>query len=208
MVKIPEDALSVSEEFHEKRTQFLHDYAALMMLWAEFELAIEAKIAEIANLAPRDASIIVGSLNFGAKSNILYALLAERNDTLIAPKVRAVIDHAQRNVLIHSSPAGDEATGRFSFFRRDVGNRYVVSHLNFTDKTFNQHWLNFRQLEHEALVAMSFTDETLQQYAREAGLFEPTPPRRRDPHRDEVRREKLARKQRQREAQRDRETRY
>ena len=100
MVKIPEDALSVSAEFNEKRTQFLHDYAALLMLWAEFELAIEAKTAEIANLAPRDASIIVGGLNFGAKSSILYSLVAERGETAITPKVLAVIDHAQRNAQV------------------------------------------------------------------------------------------------------------
>lgn len=173
MVKIPEDILDSSPEFTEQRTQFLHDYSALLMLWAEFELAIEFKIAELTGMAPKDASIVVGGLNFGAKPSILYSLLDQRGDKNTASKVRAVIDHARRNALVHGSPASDQAEGHFAFFKREIGHTYVVKRLNFTAETFNDHWMKFRALENEALIAMGITDEGLERYAHEAGLFEP-----------------------------------
>ena len=176
MVKIPEDALG-SPEFTEQRTQFLHDYAALLMLWAEFELAIEFKISKLTGMNPKDASIVIGGLSFGCKPSILYSLLDQRGDQEIAPKVRAVIDHARRNALVHGSPASVEDEGRFVFFKREVNSAYVVKHLDFTAETFNAHWMKFRTLETEALAAMDISDEDLEEYARAAGLFEPTPPR-------------------------------
>jgi len=76
MVKIPTSSDdTLSREFVDKRIQFLHDYGAFLAHWAEFELAIEVKIAKLTNLNPLDASVILGGLNFGSKPNILFSLL-------------------------------------------------------------------------------------------------------------------------------------
>ena len=178
MVKVPSTDEELPRGFTAKRTQFLHDYGALLSLWSHFELSIEVKIARLANLAPKDATIILGGLNFGSKPDILYSLLDQRDQNDVAGKVRAVINHVRRNALVHGVAGADDKPFRFAFFKREVGSRYEVKHLIYTPKQFNAHFEQFRELMFVAQDAMGVHLDDLEEYGREAGLFEATPPRR------------------------------
>ena len=175
MVKIPNSDEHLSPEFIEARTQLLHDYGALLSRWGEFELAIEVKIAQLTNLAPIDASIIIGGLNFGNKPSILYSLLNERGMDDVAAQVRSVIDHAKRNALVHGVSGGDRSTLEFAFFKREVGSNYKVKQLNFTAETFNEHLEQLLTLIREAEAALGITEQDIDAYGREARLLQPTP---------------------------------
>lgn len=177
MVKLPISPNATPPAYVEDRTQFLHDYGALLSLWSEFELAIEVKIAQLVGMAPKDASIVLGGLNFGSKPAILYSLLSQRGDDATAQTVRAVISHTRRNALVHGVSGGDADEKTFVFFKREIDSAYKVNHIGFTADTFNQHFETFRALYKAAQDAMGVTFDNLEAYGREAGLFEPTPPR-------------------------------
>lgn len=76
------------QQFLKSSNQFLRDYGEFMSEWAMFEMILEVKIAQLANLEPRDASIIIGGLSFGSKPPILYSLLSARRRTAAIPKVK------------------------------------------------------------------------------------------------------------------------
>ena len=203
MIKIPKTAEITSPEFIADRTQFFHDYAALLLLWGQFEFALEVAIARLAGLTPPDASIILGGLSFGNKPPMLYSLLAKRGKPDASAKVKAVINHVGRNALVHGIAGSDYETRDFAFFRREVGEELVVKHILYTADTFNAHFERFRDLADAALDALGISDADLSQFAREAGLLEPTPPRLQDRPQCDARDNKSARKKRRREARKD-----
>lgn len=155
----------------ERRTQFLHDYGALLSVWSEFELAIEVKIAQLAGLDPLKASIILGGLSFGNKPAILSALLNESGDTTLAPKVQAVINAAKRNSLVHGIVASDDMMEEIGFVKREIGPGYSVKKYPFNEATFHKHFLEFRRLYGLAIEAMGLTLDDLEEYGRKAQLF-------------------------------------
>ncbi len=177
MVKIPISPYVTPPEFVEQRTQLLHDYGAFMALWSEFELFLEVKIAQLTGLSPIDASIILGGLNFGSKPSILYSLLEERGWGHLIPPVRAIIDHARRNALVHGLVATEHVPPKFVFAKREVGSRYVVKHTSFNDTLFNEHFETLRILYKEAQDMLGISLSDLEEYGNAARLFEPTPPR-------------------------------
>jgi len=177
MIKTPTTNPPVPPAFLEERTQFLHDYGAFLAHWAEFELAVEVKIAKLTNLKPLDASIVLGSLNFGSKSNILCSLLNEREEVALRSKIRSVTGHAKRNKLVHGAIASDLDDPRFAFIKREVGNEYVVDPHHFTAASFNKFFERFRELTSEALTAMGVAMQDIEDYGREARFFESDPQR-------------------------------
>lgn len=176
-MKLPISPNPPPPAYVEDRTQFLHDYGALLSLWSEFELAIEVKIAQLVGMAPKDASIVLGGLSFGSKPSILSSLLSQRGDVTTANAVEAVITHTRRNALVHGVSGGDPEKGLFAFFKREIGSSYKVNHVTFNKDGFNQHFETFRLLYKSAQDAMGLTFDDLEAYGRGAGLFEPTPPR-------------------------------
>lgn len=171
MVKLPTTEHADPPEFLEDRTQLLHDYAALLTLWGEFELMLEIKIADLAGIKPIDASIILGGLNFGNKPPILYSLLNQRGQAEIAGKVKDVINHARRNALVHGIAGAEVSDRTFGFYKREIGETYVVKQLDFTAETFNAHFEKFRLLVQAAALAMQVHEEDMDEYADAAGLY-------------------------------------
>jgi len=172
MVKVPTTDISCPEAL-ERRTQLLHDYGAFMALWSEFEFILEVKIAALAGMEPLKASIVLGGLSFGNKPKILYSLLSLSSDTTTAPKVRAVINAARRNALVHSVVASEPDLTEIGFVTREVGNTYKVRENRFTADSFHKHFLEFRRLYYEATDALGITVEAAEQYGRTARLFAP-----------------------------------
>jgi len=164
MIKLPTSDHPLPPAFVEQRTQFAHDYGAFLAQWAVFEIAIEVKIAKLANLTSLDASIILGGLNFGSKPSILYSLLRERGLDGVVDKVRAVIDHARRNALVHGIPWSEEDDPQFVFFKREVGDTYKVKQLPFTAESFNQHFEKLCELIAYAFEGMGLTLWDLHKY--------------------------------------------
>ena len=154
MVKLPTTTTNLPPDFVEKRTQFLHDYGAFLALWSEFELMLEVKIAQLTGMAAKDASIVIGGLNFGSKPSILCSLLEQRGDSETPKKVRAVITHARRNALVHGIAGADRDPIAFAFFKREIGDTYQVKHLTFDADTFNEHFERLRILHGEAADAL------------------------------------------------------
>ena len=198
MIKLPAQDGPALPQFIEDRTQFLHDYAFLLLLWSQFEVALEVKIAKLAGLSAIDASIILGGLSFGNKPSILYSLLEKRGRPDVSAKIEKVIQHVGRNALVHGIPGSDTDAGTFAFFRREVGAAYLIKHLTYTAKEFNQHFEKFQSLASEAMDVMELEDSDLDEYASAAGLLEPTPPRPQAHLHREARDTKLAKKQQQR----------
>jgi hypothetical protein len=63
-----------------KYTTFFSNYGGFLAGWAFFDLMIEILIKKELNLPSHENSIVCASIGFGAKVNILLALLA-RNPT-------------------------------------------------------------------------------------------------------------------------------
>ena len=178
-MKIPVTADGEFNSFIEQRTQVLHDFGAFMTLWSEFEMSLEVAIARRTGMTTIHASIVLGGLAFGAKPAILYSLIEEAGeDPSITAKVRAVVDHARRNALVHgfmNAERAEEAV--FSFSKREVKNAYRITHAEFTAEGFNQHFQKAQELVGAAWRALEITNDDLNLYGREARLFALIPPR-------------------------------
>lgn len=168
MVKLPSAPSPPTEGEVERRTQFMHDFAAVLSIWAELEMVIEIKIAQLTGMKALDASIVLGSLQAGARKNILYSLLNERGEKETISKVRAAISFAKRNVLVHSQYASENDYSKFRLYQREVKESYKVTSHDFTAETFHQHFLKFRELHHEADAALGVSDKQIAEYGRAA----------------------------------------
>jgi hypothetical protein len=157
-----------SEEDVERRTQFMHDLAAVLAVWAELEMVIEVKIANLTGMKPLDASIVLGSLQSGTRKNILFSLLKERGEKAAISKVKSAISFAKRNMLVHSQFAAAERFTGFRLYQREVKDAYKVTSHDFTAETFHQHFVKFRQLFLEARDALGVRHRHIEKYAHEA----------------------------------------
>lgn len=168
MVKIPSMPENFDPAHVERRTQFMHDLAALLSVWAELEMAIEFRIAKLVGMNPLDASIVLGSLQAGGKQNILYSLLAERGLTDERAAIKAAVSFAKRNVLVHSQFGSEDDFSLFRLFKREVKDSYKVIRHDYTAETFNDHFMTFRELVADALAAMKVTPDDIVEYGRAA----------------------------------------
>ena len=170
MVKLPSTPNSPGEAETERRTQFLHDFGALLSLWAELEMAMEVRIAQLTSMGALDASIVLGSLQSGTRKNILFSLLSERGDKATISAVKAAITSSKRNPLVHSQFATEEDFSLFRMYQREVKDAYVVTARDFTADTFHDHFLKFRNLQADAVEALGVTEDQIEEYARGARL--------------------------------------
>jgi hypothetical protein len=158
-----------------QRTQVLHDFGAFLTMWGEFELALELAIARRAKLSAINASIILGGLQFGAKSSILLSLLSQQGaDPAIAKAVSVVIETAKRNALVHgyaNFEGGEEVT--FVFSKREVKSSYKVTHAEFTSDGFHKHLLELQRLMGDAFSALRITSADVSEYGETAQLLAP-----------------------------------
>jgi hypothetical protein len=169
MVKLPPDYQPRPGD--DLRTQLLHDFGALIAMWGQFEIAVEAKIGAITGIKPLYCSIVVGPMNSGAKRNTLYSLLREEGDGTVTAAVKNLVSFAKRNALIHGVVGGEPDSSRFAFFYREVKEKYEAKRLVYTAEEFHQHFLKFRQLHHAAMVALGFdSEDRLNEYVREVGF--------------------------------------
>jgi hypothetical protein len=88
--------------------------------------------------------------------------------------VRAVINHARRNSLVHGNLGASFGPAHFSFFKREVSDRMKVGELRFTAKEFRKHVTEVDHLIAEAMKALRLYGNDVEEYAHEAGLFRPT----------------------------------
>lgn len=153
----------------ENRTQLLHDFGALMVMWGEFELAIEIKIGRITKMTPIHNSITIGSLGFGTKHNVLICLLHEEGDTETIKAVKALVSFTGRNALVHSIIGAELDHSNYGFFHREVKNQYKVIKKEFTADSFHDHFEQFRVLHDAALKALGIqSEDEFNEYGREA----------------------------------------
>lgn len=167
MVKLPSD-LSADAPGISDRTQLLHDFGALLTMWSELEIAIEIAIWKVTGMSALHTSILIGSLQFGTKRNILSSLLREAGDRAPTKAIKDLVDFAKRNVLIHSAVAAEHDYSKFVFFNRSVKEKYDVSAEEFTASSFHQHFLRFRKLHDAALKALNVTQAEMNEYGRAA----------------------------------------
>lgn len=141
-----------------------------MTLWSEFEIVLEIAIARLAEMKPLAASIVLGGLSFGNKPSILYSLLVEAGEQSKIEPVKALINHARRNALVHGTPATEDDYSNFAFIKRDIKDRYRVSRAEFTAAQFHEHFLEFRRLHLAAADALNISGDDIEDYAK-AGRF-------------------------------------
>lgn len=177
MVRLPFGVRDDSA-FTRGRTQILHDYGAILALWGEMEIAIEIKIAKLAGLNDRTASIMLGGLAFGPKADILFSLLTEVNDEDVIKAVDKVISFTRRNALVHSVMASEPEDLTFTFIKRETRRTHTVSHHTFTAAQFHRHFLKMRLLQHRAFTALGVFQDDLEAYSKAAKLLEPSQIRR------------------------------
>ena len=155
----------------ENRTQLLHDLGVLVTLWSQLELHIEVEIARITGMSFHHASIVLGTLQHKAKTSILYSLLRTQERTDVIPKIKAAINFAKRNALMHSAMATEADFSKFVFFSRTMDDAYKVKALRYTAEEFHQHVYKFRDLANVAIHHLSIPEEELGAYGK-AALFD------------------------------------
>ena len=167
MVKLPPH-VSPETPGIDQFQQLNHDYGAILILWGTLEISIEITIARLTGMSFLNASIVLGSLQFGAKRNILSSLLRERGDTERMKPLTNLITFAKRNALVHSVMANESDHSRFDFHQREIKDAYKVTAHSFTADTFHDHFLKFIQLEALVNAALGISKNDLTQYAHEA----------------------------------------
>lgn len=152
----------------ENRTQFAHDLGGFLMIWGHFEFAVEIRIAELARLTALRGSIVLASLNSGARFAILHSLLAEFGTKAESDAVRAAITFAKRNALIHSSLASEKHFSEFGFYQRRVDNSYKVTLQRYTADEFHERFKKVCELAEKATEAMGITPKKMNSYGQRA----------------------------------------
>jgi len=167
MVELPSD-LQADAPGVKERTQLLHDFGALLTMWSELEIAMEIAIRKLTGMSALQTSIVVGSLQFGTKKNILSSLLKEAGNEDQSKAIKDLVDFAKRNALVHSAVAAEDDYSKFVFFFRSVKEKYHVKTEEFTAASFHQHFLRFRELHDAALQALNVTPGEMNEYGHGA----------------------------------------
>ncbi|WP_146986214.1 hypothetical protein [Bradyrhizobium macuxiense] len=143
---------------------FFAIYGSFLQLWQTFELVIEVAIMRRLNLSARHASIVLNSLNFAAKSNILSSLLKEEGDQEALSALGNAQTKAGRNDFIHSFLTIQDA-GIFRLVRRNIKNGNYTADLNELDvPAMFTHGAQFAEAYERAQTALGVTSEDVDQY--------------------------------------------
>jgi hypothetical protein len=169
MTGIPDPGHNISPLNAQRMREFFGLYGSFLQLWQTFELVIEISIMRQLNLSARHASMVLNSLNFAAKSNILAALLKEdalKNQDAISALSTAQTQ-AERNDFIHSFLTTSDV-GLMRLVRRNIRNGNYSASLRDVDATMmGNHGLQFPQALERAMDALAVTGADIDQYAKE-----------------------------------------
>jgi hypothetical protein len=169
MTDIPDPGHNISPLNAELFREFFGRYGSFLQLWQTYEIVIEVAIMRQLGLSIRQASIVLNSLNFAAKSSILLALLkedGERNKGAVSAITEAQTQ-AERNDFTHSFLAfrGD---GSMSLIRRNVRNgNYSVKPRDVSAISMHDHAFAFGENLRLAMEALEVTSEDIDRYSTE-----------------------------------------
>jgi hypothetical protein len=88
----------------------MYEYGCFLSFWSSFETMVEIAIAERSGMTDATAHIVLSSLNFSAKSEILCALLKRSGEERQRAALSKVASAVKRNDLVHGTvlnPKGD-----------------------------------------------------------------------------------------------------
>lgn len=154
----------------EHRTQFLHDLGMFIGMWSEFEIAIEIRIGQLTGASPLDNATLVGTVPFGAKSEILATLLAERGESDEANKWKDVAAIVKRNVLMHGVMSTEGDFERFAVYRRTVSGATDKQSVVKSAAEFRADVSAFREGTHRLLASLGINDQLVSEYGSAARL--------------------------------------
>jgi hypothetical protein len=162
------DPGDVSAPDAEEMRAFFALYGSFLQLWQTFELVIEIAIMKQLNLSALHASIVLCSLGFQAKSNILVSLLKE--DTRKNLEALSAIGNAQtqagRNAFTHSFLTRSEAGGQLRLINRDVKNGYSAKLKEVDVSLMHTHGDGFASAFRRAQDALGVTDAEVDEYIK------------------------------------------
>lgn len=163
------DGDDLSDPDKEEMRQFFSLYGSFLQLWQTFE--VEIAIMRQLNLSARHASIVLCSLNFAAKSNVLSALLSE--DAVKNHEALLALGNAQskagRNNLIHSFlTISDIGASPMRLVRRDVKNgNYNADLKDVSVSTMSTHGFQFVEAFERFQDAIGVTGADVHEYIAE-----------------------------------------
>jgi len=153
----------------EEMRQFFGRYGAFLQLWQTYELMLEVLIMRALRLSPIETSILCGSLNYSAKSNMLFALLKLKNahPTAVAA-LREAQAIADRNDFVHSFLTHAEGIVSMHLVRRDVkGGKYKVDIREVNTAKMQKHGDEFQSAFQKAADLNRVRDEDVDAYVLE-----------------------------------------
>jgi hypothetical protein len=151
----------------EHRTQFLHDLGMFVGMWSEYDLAIEIIIGQLTGASPLDNATVVGTLQHGAKLQIVRELLTERGRKADADEFKEITEGAHRNTLMHGVMASDDGFSRFAIYKRALGRK---PKYEATAAEFRAHVSDFRARVSALFVRLGIDDATIIEYGQMARL--------------------------------------
>lgn len=154
----------------EHRTQFLHDLGMFIGMWSEFEIALEIRIGQLTGASPLDNATVVGTVGFGAKQEILGALLVERGLTDEAEKWKSVAGLVKRNVLMHGVMSTEGEFERFAIYKRTVSGASDKQSMLKSAAEFRADVTAFRLRTHALLGPLGINDLVVSEYGAAARL--------------------------------------
>ncbi|SRR5258706_3054634 len=153
----------------EEMRQFFGRYGAFLQLWQTYELMLEVMIMRSLRLSPIETSILCGSLNYSAKSNMLFALLKlKKHDPIALAALREAQNIADRNDFVHSFLTHAEGISRMHLVRRDVkGGKYKVDIREVNTISMDKHGFDFQSAFQKAADLNGIRDEDVDAYVLE-----------------------------------------
>jgi hypothetical protein len=155
---------------------FFLEYGQFLAAWNSFDILIEVALMRQLRLTVREACVVFASVGFGAKHNILGALMTPTEEGQRKYKiVQEAIQLAERNSFAHGFISVDEARERFVLVRREVKGSLEVRPKDFSPLLMQKHAHLFFGKFEEAMQAFGITDHDLIKYQREVESFAKPP---------------------------------
>jgi hypothetical protein len=146
--------------------EFLGRYGGFLQLWQTYELLLEILIMRTLRITVFETSVLCGSLNYAAKSNILIALLTRNSENSKGiAALREAQSAAERNDFVHSFLTHGV---NLHLVRREVKNgKYKVDLRTVSKGSMQTHGDRFSEAFEAAASANGVSEADLDAYARE-----------------------------------------
>lgn len=146
-------------------SRMLSRYGAFMVTWSNFEILIEVAIKKALRLSIEEANILLASLGFQAKANILYSLLQlQSGHSSKISAVRHVITLAERNFLVHGTFF--RPYGRTVIVRREVKHKYSSKAREITADSMDAHCDKVVQAIVKARAVLQVEEDEIVEYGK------------------------------------------